>query len=431
MSARGGAVAVVAGQNVWRVEPATSLAAISQESPSFSEARSPAKGIAQVGSSEASLRTKDDEKLRDLSSFVPFQLLADTIILHVCLNNRGPFAMMLDSGAVNFITPGLVRELQLEVGDGGLAMGVGRRLIESGQVYMNSVQIGNIVLHEQRFHVVPLPYGAVHAFPEALVGGIGYEVLRQLAVSVDFDHEQIRLYDGRTFRYTGNGSAVPFVILERLPVIQARLDGIAGTFEVDTGAENALSVNYPFVREHHLATKYDAHVEGFAGEGIGGRENAYFVRIAEFEIAGVPVSSVVASLSQNGGGISGDPYMAGLIGVGILRRFNITFDYAHSVIYFEKNSNFGQPGVFNRAGFAPRITPEGVVVASVFQGSPAADCGIRPDDLILDIDGRTGRALNGPYLFSMLRRAPGTVLRLEILHRGWKRRVHLTLRDFL
>jgi hypothetical protein len=76
---------------------------------------------------------------------------------------------------------------------------------------VDSVEIGNVVLHQQRFHVVPLPYVAVHGYPEELMGAMGYELLRRLAVSIDFDRKQFRLYDRPTFQYTGSGFGLPFL----------------------------------------------------------------------------------------------------------------------------------------------------------------------------------------------------------------------------
>ena len=279
----------------------------------------------------------DFEILGKTASVVPFQLLSNSIVIHVRLNGHGPFALMLDSGAVNFISPAVARELSLPIEREDLASGIGDRVINSDAVRIESIQIGKVVLHHQRFHVVDLPYGLVHSFSERLIGGMGYEVFRRLAVRIDFDNSQLAFYDGRTFRYLGKGTAVPFSIAQRQPVVEGGVDGVPGSFQIDTGAEDVLSLNSPFVRQHNLVDKYAAHVQGFAGEGIGGRENAYFVRVRRFNIGEMQVDSVVTELSQDSGGVASDPYLSGIVGMGILKRFNITFDYLHATLYLEKN----------------------------------------------------------------------------------------------
>ena len=374
---------------------------------------------------------QDIDFLNGEPTVVPFQLQANSIILHVMLNGRGPYAFVLDSGAVNFISPALARELGLAVLEDDVAQGIGDRSVQSGAVKIDSVRIGGLVLRNQRFHLIDLPYGAAHGFPERLMGGMGYELFRRLALYIDFDHSRLSCYDGSKFRYTGAGTALPFYFMLRLPVVEGAVDGVAGKFEIDTGAENNLSLNSPFVLRHDLVARYSAHVQGFAGEGIGGRENAYFVRVRKFALGSLEVDSVVTELAEDKAGIGADPSLAGIVGIGVLKRFNITFDYFHSTIYLEKNANFRRPSVFNRAGLAARITAEGVKVASIFTGSPAASSGIVPGDLILSIDGHAGTDLNGPYLFRVFRQRPGTVLRLLIRHGSLDREVRLELHNLL
>ncbi len=104
-------------------------------------------------------------------TIVGFQLIAHAVVVHVKLNGRGPYALLFDSGAVNFISPQTAEELGLAVGDSEEGFGIGKRTVIVGETEVESVQIGKAVLHGQRFHVVPLPYVMEHGFPEAIVGG--------------------------------------------------------------------------------------------------------------------------------------------------------------------------------------------------------------------------------------------------------------------
>lgn len=83
-------------------------------------------------------------------------------------------------------------------------------------------------------------------------------------------------------------------------------------------------------------------------------------------------------------------------------------------------SNCDTTNIFNRAGFAPRITAEGLKVISVFQDSPASKAGIAPGDLILKINGRPGQNLDVPFLYQLLRQPPGTLLHIQLRHQGVK-----------
>ena len=84
--------------------------------------------------------------------------------------------------------------------------------------------------------------------------------------------------------------AVPFYFQEQVPVVAGTVDGLQGAFQIDTGSEGSLSLTSPFVTGNDLIKKYSAHIHGFAGEGVGGRENAYFVRVRVLDIGGVDMN---------------------------------------------------------------------------------------------------------------------------------------------
>ena len=360
----------------------------------------------------------------------PFNLIANWIVLSVRINGRD-CRMLLDSGAPNVISPSAAVSLGLDVEGNYAAQGIGKRDITGGETTVSRLRIGNVVLHDQTFHVIALPYAFTHGFNPSIDGIVGYEVFRRLVVHIDFQSATIRFLDPPSFQYQGKGVAVPFYFEEQVPVVAGTVDGLQGAFQIDTGSDGSLSLTSPFVTRNDLIRKYSAHINGFAGEGVGGRETAYFIRARVLDIGGVRVPSVVTELLVDTGGIGAMEDLAGFIGIEILKRFDLTFDYARNTIYLEKNTNYNRPSVFNRAGLAPRITPEGLKVISVFEESPAAVAGISPGDTILAINGRTGDQLNGPFLFDILRQPVGTIVRFTMLHAGVEKSVQLKLRDLL
>lgn len=293
--------------------------------------------------SSASNAVRDVEIKGHAPAVVSYQLIANAVVLQVKLNGRGPYAVLFDSGAVNFISPRIAKELGLAVGESEQGFGIGKRSVVAGETEVESLQIGNAVLHRQRFHIIPLPYVMEHGFPQPIVGGIGYECLRQITLGIDFTQGTVSIWDGTDFRYRGRGKALPFVLQGHVPIANGTVDGIPGTFEIDTGAEDSLSLNTPFVKQNDFIARYAAHLYGFAGEGVGGRENAYFVRVRKFELGGIPVHSIVTELSQDTAGATSESSVAGIVGIGVLKRFNIVFDYRNSEIYLEKNRNYNIP----------------------------------------------------------------------------------------
>ena len=124
--------------------------------------------------------------------------------------------------------------------------------------------------------------------------------------------------------------------------------------------------------------------------------------------------------------------MAGNIGGGILRRFTLTFDYAHQLLYLEPNADFGEPDVYDRSGLS--LTRDGAnafVVEDIVAGSPAARAGLAVGDRITAIDGVKASGLGITELRQRLRAAPGTLVRLALHRRAGSREVAITLADLI
>ncbi len=388
---------------------------------------------ADEGAAGANKLQSSDFEIPAGTTVVPFRLMANFIVVTVWLSNK-KVSLMLDSGAVNFISPALARKLGLKVKGNYLSYGAGNKSVTGGATIIPSVRIGNLVLRNQKFYAVPLPYALMHLVRPEIVGGIGYQVLRQLPVRVDYVHQTLTFYGGQDalLHHTDKGIKVSFFLYGQTPVIHGNIDGVSGLFQIDTGFDGALSLSAPFVARNQLMQKYSPRLSGFAGEGVGGREIAYFTRADTLTIGfNLFVHSLVAELLEDKGGMGADSELAGNIGARILKQFDVTFDYPHRVIYFAENANYGKPESFNLTGLAPRITPEGLKVMSVFDDSPASDAGVSPGDIILSINGRSGRDLDAAFLWKALWRTPGTILHLKILHNGKNKQIQLKLRELL
>src|ERR1700733_6385757 len=123
---------------------------------------------------------------------------------------------------------------------------MGSSSFEVGRTEISSLQIGGVTLRNQTFSVVTLPYGATHGFQPGIAGTLGYKLLKRLAVEIEYDNKTLTLSDGRSFRYAGHGVAVPFFFRGTQPVVEGAVDGIPGTFRIDTGSDPSLSLFAPF-----------------------------------------------------------------------------------------------------------------------------------------------------------------------------------------
>jgi Aspartyl protease/PDZ domain len=362
---------------------------------------------------------------------VPFELLNNHIYVEVKLNDKGPFRMLCDTGGANIVTPALARELGLKAEGALQGRGVGEKSEDVGLVKLQSLRVGDATLSNQVFDVFPMEaFSAVEGIP--INGLVGYEVFKRFVVRVDYEHNQMVLTVPSAFTYKGEGTVVPFQFNAHIPQVDGAIDGIEGKFDIDTGSRSSLSVLGPFAEKHELKARYGADLEAVTGWGVGGAARSLVTRAKVLQLGKVEVQAPVTELSLQKTGAFVSPYVAGNVGAGVLKRFNITFDYPHQQLIFERNANYDKPDVFDRSGMWLNQTGETFEVMDVIAGGPAATAGIKIGDKVLAIDGRPAGQLSLYAVREQFKsQPPGTKLRLTIQSGEQKRDVDLALKDLV
>jgi len=364
------------------------------------------------------------------STTVPFELFNNHIYVEVKLNGKGPFRVLCDTGGANIVTPTLARELDLKSEGALQGRGVGEKSEDVGLVKIQSLGVGEATLANQVFAVYPMEaFSAVEG--TQINGLIGYEVFKRFVARVDYEHHLITLTVPSAFAYKGDGTAVPFQFNAHIPQVEGEIDGIPGKFDIDTGSRASLTVLGPFAEKHDLAAHYGAKLEAVTGWGVGGAARGLVTRAKVLRLGKVEVHDPVTELSLQKKGAFVNPYAAGNVGAGVLKRFNITFDYPHQQLIFEPNANYDQPDVYDRSGMWLNQSGETLEVMDVVAGGPAADAGLKTGDKILAIAGRPVSKLSLPAVRQEFKSEPGTKLRLSIQSGEQKRDVELVLKNLV
>ena len=365
------------------------------------------------------------------STTIPFELLNNHIYVQVRINGKGPFRVLCDTGGANIVTPELAKELGLATEGALQGRGVGEKSEDVALAKVDTLQIGGATLRNQVFAVFPL---ASFSKVEGVASGglVGYEIFKRFVVTVDYEGSRLTLTLPEAFHYEGPGTVVPFKFNEHIPQVEGEIDGVAGKFDIDTGSRASLDLLGPFVEKHGLKAKYAPRLEGVTGWGVGGPARAAVGRARVLKLGDVTVPAPVTELTLQQKGAFTDPYVAGNVGAGVLKRFNIVFDYGRQRMIFEKNAGFGKADAFDRAGMWMNESEDGFEVMDVFAGSPAAEAGIEVGDTIVAVDGRPVASVTLPALRQRFRTdPPGTKVTLRVRGGGTDREVALTLRDLV
>ena len=310
--------------------------------------------------------------------------LQDKLDFQASLNGQPPVSVLFDSGSGSLMSRHLAARLGLKLEGHGALTGFGANTVQSQFALADTVALGGLTLHNVHFFVIDPPPGIGQDFAV-----LGDQLLQQTVVRLDWTAQQLTLIEPAHFRPAPGAQHIDAHAEHNGVLAQASVDGLPGTFGIDTGDTWSLELFTPFVHGHDLVARYRPTFKGYAGRGFGGPDYAFYTRVPTLQLGPYAVHQPITFLLDNAGGAGGGPN-AGNIGQRVLQQFTLTFDLAHGALYLDPNANYGRPDIFNRAGLVLDDTETGsaLVVRSVFPGSPAADAGILPGSLILAIDGQ-------------------------------------------
>jgi hypothetical protein len=358
---------------------------------------------------------------------MPMRLHNNHIYADVTVNGRGPYTFIFDTGGANLVTPAVAKELGLKSEGHMDAHGAGEGIMEAGLTKVKELKVGNAVLKDQVFIVLPLDaMSDVEGIKEK--GMVGFETFRRFVTRIDYMGKTITLIDPKHFDAKDAGTPVTFVFQHSIPQVEGSFEGIAGTFDIDTGSRAELSLTKGFVEQNNLRAKHPKGVDAVDGWGVGGPSRGYVTRGGELKLGPVKIPNVVTSLNtQSKGAFAGSDY-SGNVGSGVLKRFIVTFDYEHQIMYLKPSPvAVTDVGVFDRSGMWINDSQGGFKIVSITAGGPAAEAGLKEGDVIVSIDGMLAGEIPLYELRKRLRNdKPGTKVKFGMQSGKY---VTITLRD--
>jgi hypothetical protein len=356
---------------------------------------------------------------------VPIRLDNNKILVPVSINGAPPIGAEFDSGGSLILQPALLADLKLSGTAHAKEEGGGEGSVTASRGLVGSISIGGATMRNLAFH----SFDFSAAKPKLVL--VGQETLQRFVVSFDFDQMTMTLTEPKAFRACGRGTVIPFQFQDNQPEITGTVDGVAGLFTIDTGDSGSLLLIAPFAQRYGFAQKLHA-VFTYSGRAIAATHGLYArAHTVTFDGAdGRPVEHItrpVTRISTQHAGFDADRDVSANIGLGILKQFNLTFDYAHQQIILERNHFYGMPDIFNRAGLRLEQQGDGWVVAKLYPNSPAADAGMKAGDSVQRVNGITPDRLGAGALDQLLKGPIGS----EVVLQSGKKTMKLKLRDIL
>lgn len=180
---------------------------------------------------------------------------------------------------------------------------------------------------------------------------------------------------------------------------------IDGRFLLDTGAGTGIIIGAKTSGKYLLYEKLpNAKLSHLANGGVGGETRDYFSPIKEIEIGGYKICNDIIYFSTDDKGAISDDRYDGIIGNAILKRYDIIINFSNGDMYIRPSSYFSLPSPKYSTGLTltRRNKSYGAwVVNGVVEDCNAHKAGIKSNDMILSINGKTIEDIDNKTLEEM------------------------------
>jgi hypothetical protein len=316
---------------------------------------------------------------------IPFDLYKNQIFVPMQVNGSRPLWFILDTGAnTAALDDTIAHELGLKPEGGGATQGVGSNDVQ--MKFLKNIKFGLPDLEFFDDEIITLDYRPNFAFQGRDTDGIfSYDFLKRFVVTIDYEKRLVIVTEPDAAvqnHLVQNGAEVfPLTFQHDLPYVVAEIT-VPGnppqktTFLVDVGSGD--TVDWP-----KLGISKGKLLDTISGVGLGSNEQRGFtgrgtLRLGRFEFKEIPIHCC-------GGNELGNH----LIGGELLKRFKVTLDFPHQRMVLASNPDVSRPFPFDCSGLILRQERDSRFfrIKTVIPGSPAAETGLQPSDLIEQING--------------------------------------------
>ena len=255
------------------------------------------------------------------------------IMVRALVNGQDVGWFLVDSAAgAMVIDKALADSLRLERLNRGSALGVGGTF-ESSARAVEKFEIGPLTLRNVRFGDYDFSSFNRGSGPR-IAGSIGAPLYRRAVVVTSWKGPTVEIYDRASFKLE-KGAWQPLRFSSENPAVRGRVAGTPEAwYRLDTGASGFLTLHAPFVKKWKLLEGRETTAS--SSTGLGGMVSARTGTVKWLEMGSHRFDNPTVVFSTATTGTFTDPYLAGNIGIDVLKSFTVVLDFAGSRAAFVK-----------------------------------------------------------------------------------------------
>lgn len=320
---------------------------------------------------------------------VPFeQLTGGVVMLHARFGNfPDTLNFILDTGSGGISLDSVTTEYF------GLKPAPSNRTIRGiggiksvGFLYNQQLHFPNLTIDSLNFHVNNYDI-LTSVYGEKIDGIIGYSFFSRYIIKLDYDSSVMEIWSRGSLKYPRGGYLLR-PLITTLPVQTARVKDertINTRFLYDMGAGLCMMLSSDFIRDSGLISKKRKYYTKQA-EGLGGKIDMSMTVIKEIKLGAFRFRNVPVYVFDDVYNITSYPYLGGILGNDLLRRFNVILNYDRRDIYLTPNKHFNDAFDYSYTGIELYFVNGQIIIGDVAVGSPAEKAGVKEDDVVISIN---------------------------------------------
>lgn len=224
-------------------------------------------------------------------------------------------------------------------------------------------------------------------YGEKIDGIIGYSFFSRYIVKMNFDSMKMEVYEPGKIIYPKTGVLL-HPLFTALPIQPLKIKDkrrVNANFYIDTGAGLCFLMSKQFVEDSAILEKKRRPI-AVQVQGLGGKKEMLLTIIKQVQIGPYKFRKVPTNILDDEFNATSYPFLGGLIGNDILRRFNIILNYPARQIHLVPNSHFNDEFDYSYTGMNMYFVDGEIVADDVIEGSPAEKAGLKKDDIIMAVN---------------------------------------------
>lgn len=405
---------------------------------------------------------------------IPFKLVNNLIIIPIEVNNV-KMNFLLDSGVDDTVLFSLQEKAEVElyniekIGLKGLgSFKAVEGLKSSGNMLTFS---GHTLRNQQIIVILDETFNFSLSLGVPVNGIIGYQFFKNNLVEINYESKNIYVHNKAIFKPSRLKSyeELPISIEKNKPYVLTNVifetTTLASKLLIDCGNSDAVWIFQRKLTEAMFPkNNFEDYLgRGFSGDILGKRAIIKGFKIKQFNFEN-PLIAMPDSTSLRNAVLVQD--RLGSMGAGILKRFNVYFDYDGSKLYLKSNKFRDEPFSFNKSGITIQNAGLQFIQEKIFEntrsniikiefgerevnlkykfelkpiyeitnirkGSPADEVGLQKGDIIVAVNNVFCYKYSLEQLNSIFKSEEGRVILLDIKRNNVEMRKKIKLRSIL